>query len=126
MRGRVSPLVIPAKAGIRSAVAYARPSVSTVIPAKAGIRSVARARTSAFPVIPGKAGIRFVACARTSVSPVIPAKAGIRSSAHAPPFARRRPTLLACEDNLSFMERLPDGRMKLVVTLPNGGRGIAV
>ena len=33
----------------------------------------------------------------------------------------QEPTLdpvLACEDNLSFMERLPDGQMKLVVTSP--------
>ena len=26
--------------------------------------------------------------------------------------------VLACEDNLAFMERLPDGQMKLVVTSP--------
>ena len=29
-----------------------------------------------------------------------------------------RELVLACEDNLSFMERLPDGQMKLVVTSP--------
>ena len=29
-----------------------------------------------------------------------------------------REPVLACEDNLSFMERLPDGQMKLVVTSP--------
>lgn len=34
--------------------------------------------------------------------------------------------VLACEDNLAFMERVPDGRMKLVVTSPNGRHRIAV